>query len=805
MPGMMDTCLNIGLNPAVIAGLVSEQGAANERFVWDSYRRLMQMFGDIVLGVPHSAFEDALDALKHAKGVKHDIELGAPELQQLVATYEGLILAKTGRPFPTEPQTQLRMAIDAVFNSWNNARARAYRDIHGLPHSMGTAVNVQAMVFGNRNGSRSATGVAFTRNPATGERAYYGEFLTNAQGEDVVAGIRTPEPLSALEATMPAQYAELCGVFATLERHFREMQDVEFTIEDGVLYMLQCRTGKRTAAAAVAIAADMADEGLITREEAVARVACGDIDMLLHKQIDPAARKLHTPIARGLPASPGAAVGTVVFDAASVVRINQRNSEKKEGEKKMGAIMIRLETSAEDVIGMHGAEGILTARGGMTSHAAVVCRGMNKCCVSGCGAVRVAAEGATSAEIGGHTVREGDILTLDGATGEVYLGAIPLSNPSVSGAFSRILEWADGIKRMEVHANANTPEDARVSHEFGAQGCGLARTERMFFDGARIVHMRQMILAETPEGRAAALARLLPYQRADFVQLLREFAGLPVIIRLLDPPLHEFLPREPAAIASVAAEVGVSEEQVRAKVAALSEMNPMLGFRGVRVGIVYPEITAMQARAIFEAALQVQQEATSSTDDNKKKKVPLPKIEVPLAGHVNELKIMKEIVCRVAKETGADGVIQWRFGAMIETPRACVTADELARECDFFSFGTNDLTQTTCGFSRDDAGKFLPQYLEKKIYASDPFQSLDVEGVGALIAMAVQKARSTKPNIEIGICGEVGGDPASIEFFDRVGLDNVSCSAYRVPVARLAAAQATLKNKNNSNSNSNKK
>eukprot|EP00762_Andalucia_godoyi_P007748 ANDGO_01744.mRNA.1 Pyruvate len=770
MPGMMDTVLNLGLNDKVMQRL--KNTTRNPRFVNDSFRRFIQMFGDVVLQIEHCKFEHILDATKQRKGVKFDSDLSAEDLAALIQEYLALVKAETGAEFPTDARAQLKMSINAVFNSWNNPRAIAYRNINGIDHNMGTAVNVQAMVFGNWS-ANSATGVAFTRNPSTGENAYYGEYLANAQGEDVVAGIRTPLGLHDMQKQMPAVHAELCEVFATLEKHFRDMQDVEFTIEEGVLYILQCRSGKRTAQAAVHIAVDMVNEQLISKSEAVLRVEPKQIDNLLHKQIDPKARLAAKAIGKGLPASPGASVGRVVFNAVDAVKL---------AESKIPSILVRQETSAEDIVGMHVAEGILTARGGMTSHAAVVCRGMNKCCVAGC-ADFVVDEHRKIATLKGVQIKEGDVLTVDGSTGEVFLGTMPLVSPQVEGAFEVILNWADEFARLKVFANADTPEDATTAVNFGAKGCGLVRTEHMFFDSRRIIHMREVILSETTEERVKALNKLLPFQRDDFLDLFRKFSGHPVIIRLLDPPLHEFLPTEPSAIAAVASELGISNEKLQKKVKELAEFNPLLGTRGCRVGILYPEIIEMQCQGIFEAAVIVLNEGF----------VPLPHIEIPLAGNVNELLVLKQVIDEVAARNPAFAPIAWKYGAMIETPRAALTADEFASVCSFFSFGTNDLTQTTCGFSRDDAGKFLRRYLEKGIYKADPFQSLDQNGVGKLIRIAVERARSVRPGCDIGVCGEVGGDPDSIEFFHSVGLDNVSVSPYRVPVARLAAAQAALR------------
>lgn len=776
MPGCMDTCLNLGMDDAVVAGLLKLTNSP--WFVYDTYRRCIQMYAEVVLAVPHEKFEDVLDEMKRNRGVRFDSELLAEDLQNVARRF----LEIAGPAFPRSPRQQVRTAVDAVFNSWNNARAVAYRNIHGIPHDMGTAVNVQTMVFGNWSLDSSATGVGFSRNPSSGERQLMGEFLYGAAGEDVVAGIRTPMKLEEMKKMLPACHDELVQNFSRLEKFYREMQDVEFTIENGVLYMLQCRTGKRTARAAVRIAVDMATEGLITRSEAILRVDPRDIDQLLHKQLD-RSKLTSQPIARGLAASPGAAVGRACFRAEDAVQCKERMQP---------CVLIRLETSAEDIVGMHAAEGVLTARGGMTSHAAVIARGMNKCCVAGCSGLEVSETQRTAVfTIAGNEakkvlIHEGDVLSLDGSTGEVFLGTAPLMVPQLEHEFATLLSWADGVRRLQILANADTPENAKDARRFGAEGCGLTRTERMFFAPNRILHMRDMILATSRQGREEALAKLLPFQRQDFIELLKEFSGLPVIIRLLDPPLHEFLPKEMQAIEDCAREMRIPTETLRAKIAELSEFNPMLGFRGCRVGIVYPEIVEMQAAAIFEAAIYVKEQLGGN---------PRPHIEIPLAGHVNELRFLHGVVSKVAQRFDLPGKgIEWKFGAMLETPRACLTADQLAEVAEFFSFGTNDLTQTTLGFSRDDSAKFLKAYLELGIYPTDPFQTLDIAGVGQLIVMAVARAKSTRPNIDISLCGEVGGDPSSIQFLVGAGLNSVSVSAFRVPIARLAAAQAQLRN-----------
>ena len=779
MPGMMDTVLNLGLNDATVEGLAIASGDA--RFAWDSYRRFIQMYGAVVLDVDHHRFEDIIEGVKLDRGVAEDTALTADDWKIVASGYKDVVAESTGKPFPQEPEAQLWGAIGAVFGSWMNTRANTYRRLHDIPANWGTAVNVQAMVFGNM-GEDCATGVCFTRDPSTGEDIFYGEYLVNAQGEDVVAGIRTPQPMSKLRAkpgekpmeeVMPAAYGELVRVRAVLEKHYKDMQDIEFTVQQNKLYMLQTRNGKRTAAASLKIAVDMCHEGLIDEKEAIKRVAPGSLDQLLHPTLDPKApRKL---LSKGLPASPGAACGVVVFNS------DEAEMRSQKGES---VILVRIETSPEDIHGMHAARGILTTRGGMTSHAAVVARGMGRPCVSGAGGIAVDyASQALSA--GGHVVRAGDTVTLDGATGEIFLGSVAMIEPKLSGDFAKLMEWADKVRRMKVRANAETPLDAETAKKFGAEGIGLCRTEHMFFDPARIGAVRQMIMAEHESGRRTALAKLLPFQRSDFTELFRIMAGLPVTIRLLDPPLHEFLPHTEEEIAEVAAGLGVEAIAMQRRAADLSEANPMLGHRGCRLGVSYPEIYEMQARAIFEAAIAVARETGTA---------PIPEIMIPLVMTKRELDITRAQVDGIAAQVFAEAgtTIEYLVGTMIELPRACLTADAIAESADFFSFGTNDLTQTTFGLSRDDAGKFLPSYVEKNIIPKDPFVSIDPEGVGALVKIAAKKGRRVKPNLKLGICGEHGGDPASIQFCETVKLDYVSCSPYRVPVARLAAAQAAL-------------
>ncbi len=779
MPGMMDTVLNLGLNDATVEGLGEASGDA--RFAWDSYRRFIQMYGSVVLGVEHHRFEEIIDHVKMDAGVVEDTALGASDWHRVVDGYKETVRRETGKLFPQDAEEQLWGAVGAVFGSWMNPRANTYRRLHDIPARWGTAVNVQAMVFGNM-GEDCATGVCFTRDPSTGENAFYGEYLVNAQGEDVVAGTRTPQPLSkararpgevSMEQAMPDAYAELLRVREKLERHYRDMQDVEFTVQQNKLFMLQTRNGKRTAVASLRIAVEMANEGLIDRNEAVRRVNPASLDQLLHPTLDPKAHR--TLLSKGLPASPGAASGIAVFSA------DEAESRAGKGE---AVILVRIETSPEDIHGMHAARGILTTRGGMTSHAAVVARGMGRPCVAGAGGIAVD-YGAQTLTAGGKTLNAGDTITIDGATGEVFLGHVAMVEPTMSGEFATLMGWADAARRMRVRANAETPLDAETARKFGAEGIGLCRTEHMFFDPERIGAVRQMIMAHDEHGRRAALARLLPFQRRDFIELFRIMAGLPVTIRLLDPPLHEFLPRGDAELAEVAEALGTDVAAMRRRAAELAEANPMLGHRGCRLGVTYPEIYEMQARAIFEGAIATAKEGAPA---------PVPEIMIPLVSAVRELEITRAQVERVAadvfKESGV--AIDYVIGTMIELPRAAITADKIAVSADFFSFGTNDLTQTVFGLSRDDAGKFLPRYVELGILPKDPFVTLDVEGVGELVRIAVTRGRATKPALKLGICGEHGGDPASIAFCEEVGLDYVSCSPYRVPVARLAAAQAAL-------------
>ena len=779
MPGMMDTVLNLGLNDETVRGLQASSG--DPRFAWDSYRRFIQMYGSVVLGVGHHHFEDIIEDVKNELDALEDTALGADTWQQVVESYKDLVLRETGSAFPQDPGAQLWGAIGAVFGSWMNPRAGTYRRLHDIPASWGTAVNVQAMVFGNM-GEDCATGVCFTRDPSNGENLFYGEYLVNAQGEDVVAGIRTPQPMSeakakegevSMERALPDAYRELLAVRDTLERHYRDMQDIEFTVQQNTLYMLQTRAGKRTAAASLRIAIEMAEAGLISHEEAIRRVTPASLDQLLHPTLDPKAER--TVISRGLPASPGAAAGAIVFSADEVEQRAARGED---------VILVRVETSPEDVHGMHAARGVLTTRGGMTSHAAVVARGMGRVCVAGCGGIRVDSKKQTLSA-GGFELKAGDWITLDGSTGEVFAGRVATIEPTLSGDFSTLMSWADAVRRLRVRANAETPDDARTAHKFGAEGIGLCRTEHMFFGPERIGVVRQMIMAEDATARRQALATLLPFQRDDFASLFRIMAGLPVTIRLLDPPLHEFLPHSEAEIAEVAAGLGKSIEELKQRAAALAESNPMLGHRGCRLGITTPEIYEMQARAIFEAAALVGAETG---------KPVVPEVMIPLVGTARELEITRAEVERVAAEViGSSGTeIAYQVGTMIELPRAALTADAIAAHADFFSFGTNDLTQTVFGLSRDDAGTFLPQYVERQIWAKDPFVTLDVEGVGALVRIAAEKGRGRKAGLKLGICGEHGGDPASILFCETLGLDYVSCSPFRVPIARLAAAQAAL-------------
>lgn len=778
MPGMMDTVLNLGLNDKTIKALIEKTN--NERFAWDSYRRFVQMFGDVVMGVEHDRFEEAIQARKDKKKVKYDTELDAEDLKELVEDYKKIIKKAKGKSFPQDPREQLKMSIDAVFGSWNNKRAISYRNLHDIPHNIGTAVNVQAMVFGNM-GESSGTGVAFTRDPATGKDEFYGEYLMNAQGEDVVAGIRTPKQISKLKEEMPVIYKQLMDIRKKLEDHYRDMQDVEFTIQEGKLYMLQTRTGKRTASAALKIAVDMVDQKYIDRKTAVTRVEPQMLEQLLHKQLDPKAKQKAEILAKGLPASPGAALGRVVFNADSAVE------EARNG----NVILVRTETSPEDIQGMAAAQGILTARGGMTSHAAVVARGMGKCCVAGAEDIKVF-ENKKYFEVNGRQIKKDDWITLDGSTGEIFTGKIPVVDPVLGGNFKKFMSWVDEYKKIGVRTNADTPNDSRVAISFGAEGIGLCRTEHMFFEADRIKAVRKMIVAGNREEREKALAKLLPMQRKDFIEIFKVMNGLPVTIRLLDPPLHEFLPNEDADIKEIAGELGLKFDELKATIKTLHEINPMLGHRGCRLSITYPEILEMQVRAIFEAAVGLKR---------KKYKVK-PEVMIPLVGNVNEVKVLKEQIIKVANSVMKKENLKfdYKVGTMIEIPRACVTADEIAEEAEFFSFGTNDLTQMTFGFSRDDSGKFLPDYLEKGILDKDPFATLDRHGVGQLVKMAVEKGRKVRKNLKIGICGEHGGDPSSVEFCHMVGMDYVSCSPYRVPIARLAAAHAALKEEDKKNS-----
>ena len=770
MPGMMDTILNLGLNDDAVKGLTAKAG--NERFAYDAYRRFVQMFGDVVLGVEHDAFEHLLEAKKAAKGVELDTELDANDLAELVSEFKALVKEETGSDFPDDPRQQLDMARDAVFESSNNERALIYRRLNNISEELGrTAVNVQAMVFGNM-GETSGTGVAFTRDPSTGENSFYGEFLMNAQGEDVVAGIRTPQPIDELQGVMPDAYEQLTAIGETLETHYRDMQDVEFTIQDRRLYMLQTRNGKRTGAAAVRTAVEMVNEGLIDKATALTRIPPDDLEQLLHPMIDPDVQV--DPIAKGLPASPGAAVGKVVFTA------DRAEELVAAGEK---VILVRTETSPEDIGGMHAAEGILTARGGMTSHAAVVARGMGKCCVAGCSDITVN-EAAKEFQAGELRLTEGDHITLNGSTGEVIEGAVKLIDPELSGDFGTLMEWTDEFRKLGVRTNADTPADSQTARGFGAEGIGLCRTEHMFFEGERIDAVREMILAKDEAGRKAALDKLLPYQREDFVGIFEAMDGYPVTIRTLDPPLHEFLPQTDEDVQELADKIGVPAETLYQQREALHEFNPMLGHRGCRLGIIYPEITEMQARAIFEAAVEVTKRGVKA----------IPEIMIPLVGHVQELALQREVVVDTAKkvfaETGAE--VEYLVGTMIELPRAALTANEIAQEAEFFSFGTNDLTQTTFGMSRDDAGKFLGDYVDGGILEHDPFQVLDQSGVGQLVQIGTNKGRETRADLKVGICGEHGGEPSSVVFCHDSGLDYVSCSPFRVPVARLAAAQAAV-------------
>ena len=777
MPGMMDTILNLGLNDDVVAAMIKGNPDPNfERFVYDSYRRFIQMFSDVVMEVGKKYFEQLIDEMKEAKGAKSDLDLTAADLKELANQFKAEYKKQIGEDFPSDPKVQLYEAIRAVFRSWDNPRANVYRRDNDIPYSWGTAVNVMPMVFGNLN-DNSGTGVAFTRNPATGEKKLFGEFLVNAQGEDVVAGIRTPMHISQMAEQFPEAFAQFEQVCKTLENHYRDMQDMEFTVENGKLYMLQTRNGKRTAQAALKIACDLVDEGMIDEKRAVAMIEPRTLDTLLHPQFDADKLKAATPIGKGLGASPGAACGKVVFTAEDA---------KAWAERKEKVVLVRLETSPEDIEGMKAAQGILTVRGGMTSHAAVVARGMGKCCVSGCGAIKMDEENKKF-ELSGKTYHEGDYISIDGSTGNIYDGVIPTVDATIAGEFGRIMGWADKYRRLHVRTNADTPHDAAKARELGAEGIGLTRTEHMFFDSDRIAAFREMICADTLEERVAALAKLEPMQQSDFEGIYEAMAGYPVTIRFLDPPLHEFVPTEEADIKALADAQGKSVEDIKALIASLHEFNPMMGHRGCRLAVTYPEIAEMQTRAVIKAALAVQARHPEWT--------MVPEIMIPLVGEVKELKYVKDVVVKAADELikAAGSDMKYLVGTMIEIPRAALTADEIAKEAEFFSFGTNDLTQMTFGFSRDDAGKFLGAYYDKKIYESDPFARLDQVGVGKLVAMAAKLGRETRPDLHLGICGEHGGDPSSVEFCHRVGLDYVSCSPFRVPIARLSAAQAAIK------------
>ncbi|MVB11709.1 Pyruvate, phosphate dikinase [Caprobacter fermentans] len=776
MPGMMDTILNLGLNDESVEGLAKKTN--NARFAYDSYRRFVQMFADVVMGVSKSLFEEEIDKMKAEKGVKNDVDLTAEDLKKLVVVFKKIYEDNEHKPFPQDPKEQLIEAVKAVFRSWDNPRANVYRKMNEIPYEWGTAVNVQQMAFGN-SGDNSGTGVAFTRNPATGEKALFGEYLINAQGEDVVAGVRTPSPISHLKDQMPQVYDQFVEIATRLENHFKDMQDMEFTIEDGHLFMLQTRNGKRTAAAALKVACDLVDEGMINEEEAVLRVEPKQLDALLHPQFDAEVLKKSKEIGHGLAASPGAACGKVVFSAEDA------KEWATKGEK---VILVRLETSPEDIEGMAVAQGILTVRGGMTSHAAVVARGMGTCCVSGCGEITVDYD-KKQFTLSGKTVKEGDYISIDGSTGKVYDIAIPTVPASISGNFGRFMAWADKARKLQVYTNADTPRDAKQAREFGAEGIGLCRTEHMFFEGERIKAMREMIVAKTVEERKTALAKLLPYQQGDFEGLYEVMEGRPVIIRYLDPPLHEFLPTKEEDIKEIAGELKITVEELKNVISSLHEFNPMMGHRGCRLSVSYPEIAEMQTTAVINAAINVNKKHPEFKTE--------PNIMIPLVGEIKELKFVKDIVTstadRIIKEAGVD--LKYQVGTMIEIPRAALTAGDIAKEAEFFSFGTNDLTQMTFGFSRDDAGKFLDSYYENKIYESDPFAHLDQVGVGKLIKMAVADGRATRPDIHLGICGEHGGDPSSVEFCHFAGLNYVSCSPFRVPIARLAAAQAAIKEK----------
>ena len=775
MPGMMDTILNLGLNEDVVETLSEKSN--NPRWAWDCYRRFIQMYSDVVMEVGKKYFEELIDEMKEKKGVTQDVELDADDLKELAGQFKAEYKEKIGKDFPSDPKEQLMGAVKAVFRSWDNPRANVYRRDNDIPYSWGTAVNVQAMAFGNM-GDDCGTGVAFTRDPATGDKGLFGEFLTNAQGEDVVAGVRTPMKIAEMEQKFPEAFKEFKKVCETLESHYRDMQDMEFTVEHGKLYMLQTRNGKRTAKAALKIACDLVDEGMRTEEEAVAMIDPRNLDTLLHPQFEAKALKAATPIGKGLGASPGAACGQIVFSAEDA---------EVWAAKKKKVILVRLETSPEDITGMKVAQGILTVRGGMTSHAAVVARGMGSCCVSGCGDIKMN-EAKKEFTLGGKTFHEGDVISIDGSTGNIYDGEIKTVDATIAGEFGRVMEWADKYRKLGVRTNADTPKDTAKAVELGAEGIGLCRTEHMFFDEERIFNIRKMILAETTEEREAALSKLIPYQKGDFKAMYKELKGLPMTVRYLDPPLHEFLPKEESEIKALAKDMKVTEKELKAKCDELHEFNPMMGHRGCRLAVTYPEIAKMQTRALMEAAIEVKEEDGYDI---------VPEIMIPLVGEVKELKFVKDIVVETAEEVKKEkkSDMNYHIGTMIEIPRAALTADEIAQEAEFFSFGTNDLTQMTFGFSRDDAGKFLDSYYERKIYESDPFAKLDQKGVGKLVKMAAEAGRKTRKDIKLGICGEHGGDPSSVEFCHEVGLNYVSCSPFRVPIARLAAAQAAIKSK----------
>ena len=779
MPGMMDTILNLGLNDEVAAGMIAGNPDPKfERFVYDSYRRFIQMFSDVVMEISKKTFEVIIDEIKDRKGVKNDIDLDVNDMKELVKRFKEYYKEQKGTDFPTDPKTQMMEAVKAVFRSWDNPRANVYRRMNDIPYSWGTAVNVQPMVFGNLN-ENSGTGVAFTRDPATGEKALFGEYLINAQGEDVVAGVRTPSKIDQLKQDMPQVYEQFATIAQNLENHYKDMQDMEFTIENGKLYMLQTRNGKRTAAAALKIAVDLVDEGMITEEEAVLRVDPKQLDALLHPQFDAKALKTAAPVGAGLAASPGAACGKVVFTAEDA---------KEWADKGEKVVLVRLETSPEDIEGMAAAQGILTVRGGMTSHAAVVARGMGTCCVSGCGEITMHAE-EKYFELGGKKYNEGDYISLDGSTGKIYGEAVPTVEATISGDFDRFMKWADAARTLKVRTNADTPRDTAQAVKFGAEGIGLCRTEHMFFEGDRIKAMREMIVAKDVETRKKALAKILPYQQGDFEEMYRVLEGRPMTIRFLDPPLHEFLPTKEEDIAEIAGELNITVDELKAVIASLHEFNPMMGHRGCRLAVTYPEIAEMQTTAVINAAITVNKE-------HPEYKI-VPEIMIPLVGEIKELKYVKSFVTATADKLIADAGVEmtYKVGTMIEIPRAALTADEIATEAEFFSFGTNDLTQMTFGFSRDDAGKFLDAYYDAKIYESDPFARLDQNGVGKLVKMAADLGRQTRPDIKLGICGEHGGDPSSVEFCHNIGLAYVSCSPFRVPIARLAAAQAAIKSK----------